>query len=276
VAASPPTLLGWVMLAQSLLGLSLPDQYRDVEWIKATWYANDWVTLLVATPLLWYGHARAARGSVPGLLLWLGTAAYAVYNYAFYLFGAALNPFFPLYVLGVVLGAAALGWGIAGTDVDAVAASFGQGTPARMIGGYLVTVAAGLAIVWLGLWGAHVFGGRPTPVEPEAFKVVAALDLSLLVPSLGLAGMLLWRKEPWGYLAGALAAVMGSLYLLVLALGSAVAIARGLATAPGELPIWGTLTVLTTAAVVALLLSTSLPGAPPTSSRPGAPPPRRS
>jgi len=31
---------------------------------------------------------RASRESIPGLLLWLGTVAYAVCNYAFYLFGA--------------------------------------------------------------------------------------------------------------------------------------------------------------------------------------------
>jgi hypothetical protein len=80
-----------------------PAQYRDVEWIRATWYGNDWVTLAVAVPLMLIGRVRARAGSARGLLLWLGVMGYAAYNYAFYLFGAALNVFFPLYVALLVL-----------------------------------------------------------------------------------------------------------------------------------------------------------------------------
>ena len=62
-----------LMAAQSLLGLTLDHHYRDPDWIKATWFGNDWFTLLVAVPLLGISTACAARGSVRGLLLWLGT-----------------------------------------------------------------------------------------------------------------------------------------------------------------------------------------------------------
>jgi hypothetical protein len=43
---------------------------------------------------------------------------------------------------------------------------------------------------------------------------VFALDLSLLVPSLIVAGVLLWRGTAFGYLIGAAMAVMGLLYQL--------------------------------------------------------------
>jgi len=52
-----------------------------------------------------------------------------------------------------------------------------------------------------------VFAGRPTPIEPEAFKIVAALDLSLMVPALTCGGVLLWNRHPWGYV---LASIAGS------------------------------------------------------------------
>src|SRR2546421_454355 len=78
-------------------------------------------------------------------------------------------------------------------DPPAVAAQFRAATPVRVVGGYLVFVAAGLGGVWLLMWAAYVFGGRPTPVEPQAFKIIAALDLSLMVPALGAGGVLLWR-----------------------------------------------------------------------------------
>jgi hypothetical protein len=51
----------------------------------------------------------------------------------------------------------------------------------------------------------------------------------------------------------AIAAVQSSLYLLVLTVNSGVAIRRGFAAAPGEVPLWGTLTALTTAAALMLL-----------------------
>src|SRR5687768_2368087 len=86
-----------LMPLQAALGLLLPGEYRDPEWIRATWFGNDCVSLLVAAPLLLAAFVSSRRASARGVLVWLGTLAYATYNYAFYLFGAALNVFFPLY-----------------------------------------------------------------------------------------------------------------------------------------------------------------------------------
>jgi preprotein translocase subunit SecG len=250
-------LLTALMFAQALLGLLLPDQYRDAEWIRATWYGNDWVTMVGAVPLLWVGRRSAGRGSVRGLLLMLGLAGYAVYNYAFYLFGAALNAFLPLYVVIFVVAIVTLVLVLSRLESTAVASCFNPAMPARTVGGYLVFVAIGLAIVWLGMWGAYAFAGRPTPIEPEAFKIVAALDLSLMVPALALGGVLLWRRQPWGYVIATIAAIQGALYLIVLCVNSAIAINRGLAAAPGELPFWGPLAFFTTIAAIVLLRSVS-------------------
>src|SRR6185503_1369734 len=247
------TVLMSLMFLQALLGLLMPDQYRDVEWIRATWYGNDWITLVAAVPLLSFGARLSGSGSIRGRLVVAGVAGYAVYNYAFYLFGAALNSFFLLYVVNFVLGIVTLGLAGSRVDLTALATSLHSGTPVRLIGGYLVFIAVGLAIVWLGIWGAYVFAGRPTPIDPEAFKVVAALDVSLMVPALAVGGVLLWKRRPWGYVIATMATIQGALYLLVLSVNSAIAIRRGLASAPGELSIWGPLTLLTTAAAVVLL-----------------------
>jgi hypothetical protein len=246
-----------LMFAQSLLGLLLADQYRDAEWIKATWYGNDWVTFAGAVPLLWLGVRAAGRGSVRGLLLMLGIVGYAVYNYAFYLFGAALNVFFPLYVALVVVAIVTLGVVLSSIDVASVARCFHRATPVRLVGGYLLLVAVGLAAAWLGMWGAYAFAGRRTPIEPEAFKVVAALDLALMVPALAAGGLLLWRRRPWGYVIATIAASQGALYLGVLSVNAAIAIHRDLAVAPGELPFWAPLALFTTIAATVLLKSAS-------------------
>ena len=97
-----------LMGVQAVLGLLFQAQYRDADWITATWFGNDWFTLVVAVPMFAVALMSAGRGSIRGLLLWVGMLGYGVYNYAYYLFGAALNAFFPLYVLICVLSSVTL------------------------------------------------------------------------------------------------------------------------------------------------------------------------
>jgi hypothetical protein len=246
-------IVGGLMLAQAALGLLFRAQYRDAEWIATTWLGNDWVTLGIVLPLLAATLKLTRRGSHRALLLWLGLLGYAVYNYAFYLFGAALNAFFPLYVMALVGSALALILALAGTSASEIARRFHDNTPVRFIGGYFVVVGISLASVWLAAWAAYVFAGRPTPVDPEVFKLVAGLDAVLMVPALAGGGALLWRRHVWGYVISAIAGIQGSLYLLVLSINSIIFVVRGLAQPPGEIPLWGGLAAATSAATLLLL-----------------------
>jgi hypothetical protein len=244
-----------LMLLQSSLGLVYRGQYRDVKWIAATWFGNDWVTLVVALPLLAAGGTLAHRRSSRGLLLWLGTLGYALYNYAYYLLGAALNVFFPLYLAAVITAALALILALSGIRTADLARRFDAHTPVRLIGGYFVFIGTSLASVWLAMGAAYVFAGRPTPVETETFKLVAALDTVLMSPALVIGGVLLWRRRALGYVVSAIAGVQGSLYLLVLSINSLMA-------ASSEFPLWCALAVMTSTATAALLTN-----AEPTNSR---------
>ncbi len=191
--------LAALMALQSALGLVFPQQYRDVEWIRATWFGNDWVTPLVAVPLLAASVLLLRPDSIRGLLLRLGMLGYGAYNYAYYMLGAALSIFFPLYIVLLVLSVVTLILTLSQINLADVAASFGPRLPVRLIGGYLIFVALGLTLVWMGTWAGYIFAGRLTPVAPEAFKLVAALDTSIIAPALASAGVLLWRRVAWGY-----------------------------------------------------------------------------
>lgn len=250
--------LAGVMAVQSITGLTLPGLYRDTGYVLGTWLGNDLVTLVLALPLLVAGLVLDGRGpdrrSARGRLLWVGGLGYAAYNYAFYLLGATLNALFPLYVVALVLAAAGLILILADTDPDRIRSSFVDSGRVRAVGTYFALVAAALTLVWLGMWAGHVFGGREVPGgDPAAFRLVAALDLTLMVPALGMGGVLLWRRRPWGYVLAPLAGIQGSLYLFILALNSGLFIARGTAEWPGELPVWGGLWLATTVATVTLL-----------------------
>lgn len=253
------------MTAQAVLGRLRPDLYRDPEWIRATWLGNDWISLLVAVPLL---AAALTRRSPAGRLLAMGVMTYAIYNYAFYLFGGGLNAFFPLYVLASWLAVAGL---VAELRSPASVPHLSLTAWPKLTGAYLFLVALLLTAVWTALWAGDIFAGHPAPPDRDAFRIVAATDLLLLVPMLAVAGATLWRGHPLAGLVAPIAAVQGALYLAVLATNSAIAVALGLSKPPAELPIWIPLLLLTTAAAAILLRSveTSERSAPPRRDRSG-------
>jgi hypothetical protein len=226
--------VGALMALQAALGLAMPDRYRDPDWIRAAWFGTDVVTIALAVPLLLAFHRGAMAGSRRARL--------------------------------VVAGAMALVLMLSNLDAGWVAAGFSARLPRRLIAGFYAVVGVVLATVWLALWSLYVFTGRALPVAPEVFRVVAAVDLTLMVPGLVGGGLLLWSGRPWGFVIAAIAGVQGSLYLIALAAGSLTAVSRGIVAAPGEVPLWATLSVLTTAATV-VLLSQATAGSPASSSR---------
>src|SRR5688572_18180608 len=65
---------------------------------------QDAITLVLGVPLLARTTRLASRGSMRGLLCWMGALFYVAYSYAFYLLGARITPLFPLYIAIVSIG----------------------------------------------------------------------------------------------------------------------------------------------------------------------------
>ena len=78
-------------LIASAGGLIFKDLYQDNAFVRTTWLGNDAVTLFLAVPVLTTAMVLTERGSMKAQLVWLGMLDYMLYNYAFYLFGAAFN-----------------------------------------------------------------------------------------------------------------------------------------------------------------------------------------
>ena len=56
------------------------------------------VILVAGLPVLAAGMSRAARGSARGLVVWLGTLGYLLYQAVMFCFATPLNNFFLIYV----------------------------------------------------------------------------------------------------------------------------------------------------------------------------------
>jgi hypothetical protein len=227
-------------------GLMLEDLYRDNALVRTTWLGNDAVTLFLAVPILVAGMVLARRGSLKAQLIWMGALDYMLYNYAFYLFGAAFNAFFLIYAALLGLSIFALIFGLVNLDVTRIRGRFSERTPVKWIGGYFLFVALGLSVVYLmQSIGFIVTGQLPAIVTMSGHptNVVFALDLTLLIPWLVVGAMWLIKRKPWGYVIAGILSVKGPLYTLVLGVNSVLVMSAGLSET-NELPLWGTLTVL--------------------------------
>jgi hypothetical protein len=239
----------------SAAGLLVPGLYQDEVWAASTMRGGDLVTLAAGVPLLAVALLLAVRGSPRGQLAWIGLLAYTVYNSAYYALGAAFNDIFLLHVALLVLSIVTLVLGLASLDVTAIAARFSPSTPARLIGTFLLLVAAGVGGMWT--WSSIGFaltGEIATGAIPlAAVHLVYVLDLTLLVPGLAIGGALLWRRSPWGWVAGTAMSVLGAVYLLNLFVSGVFQARAGV---PGVQPVAWNLLVLGVAfaaAAVALL-----------------------
>ncbi|HLE29872.1 MAG TPA: hypothetical protein VI793_17230 [Anaerolineales bacterium] len=234
-------------LVQSAGGLFISGLYRDNLFVTSAWKGNDLVTLAVAVPILVAALILAMRGSLKAQLIWVGVLDYMLYNYAFYLFGAAFNWFFLIYVALLALSIFALIFGLLTLDVNGIGQQFRERTPVKWISGYMMFVAFGLSVIYFAQSLGFIFTGQvPSIVTSTGHptSVVFALDLTLLVPLLVLGAVWLWKRKSWGYVLAGISTVKGPLYTLVLTVGSLWAANAGVEGAGGEIPLWVFLTVL--------------------------------
>lgn len=228
-------------------GLLLSRLYRDNLFVSSTWKGNDLVTLVIAIPILVVTLILARRGLARPTLIWLGILDYMLYNYAFYLFAAAFNWFFLLYVALFGLSIYALIFALVNLDIPALARPFAVRTPRGWIAGYMLVVAVGLSIVYIAQSLGFVFtGALPAIVTRTGHptSIVFALDMTLVIPFFALGAIWLLQRKPWGYVLAGIATVKGPLYTLVLVADSVSAWRAGVPGVIREVPLWLTLTVL--------------------------------
>lgn len=208
-----------LMAAASVMGLLVDGLYQDPDSVAAMFRGYDFVTLVVAVPVLAITLLPALRHSVRAQLLWVGMLAYGTYNYAYYVFGAAFNDLFLVHTALFSLSVFALALALANLDVAGVAGQFHRRTPVRTVSAILMFLAVGLAAMWVFFSLRFAVSGQ---APEESLLVLPAanqhlgyvLDLALLVPASALAAVLLWRRTAWGYVLGTVVAVLSVIYQL--------------------------------------------------------------
>jgi hypothetical protein len=187
---------------------------------------QDVLTLFVGFPLLIGAVWSTRRGSLRALLVWLGALFYIAYSYAYYLLSPEFNPLYPAYLTIVSASLYCLVYLLLSMDMASIKARFAAGTPTRLTGGFMMTMALLLAIKWVTSMISALSGDDMLVSHKNL--VVWVLDLVVALPALFWGGIWLWRRDALGF------AVAGMLLLKAAFVGLTLVVDTWLMTLWGE------------------------------------------
>ena len=101
---------------------------------------QDALSLIVGLPLLLGSMILARRGSLGGLLLWMGALFYNAYSYAFYPLSPEFNALYLAYIAIVSASLYGLVYLLMSVNAEAIKSRFSARTPVRLIGGFMMAM----------------------------------------------------------------------------------------------------------------------------------------
>jgi hypothetical protein len=228
-------------------------RYETVS-VAAQAIAQDIVTLLVGIPLLVVALLLFSKGSLRGTLLFAGTVAYFLYTYASFVFGAAYNVVFLGYVALFALSLFTFILTLMTIDMSALPGHFSPRLPRRTIAIFLFVVGGFLLLAWSGrIVPALLANQPPYGLESYTTLIIQALDLGLVMPIAILAGILLWKQRPWGYLLASIVLIKGMTLALAVSAMAVNMIRAGVQVKPGETLMFPIIAIIAIGMTVLLL-----------------------
>jgi hypothetical protein len=180
--------------------------YRYDTTLNATGLkAGDAVTLILGIPALLFSLWHYRRGSTRGGLLLSGTLAYFLYYYGSLAIGGAYNSLFLIYVVLLWASLFCVIPVLTSFDLTILPSHFSPRLPRRGIGIYLIVSGVVLILIWLvlsilpALWSGKV----PPEVASYTTIVTYVIDMGIVAPVLIVTGIMLLRRNAWGYLLAA-------------------------------------------------------------------------
>lgn len=209
--------------------------YWDTVSSAAQMQANDLITLVLGVPLLLVSWLLALRGSLRGKLILSGNLGYILYTYITMAFGAQFNALFPVYVALFGLSLFSLVLVLLSIDLPTLPGVFSERLPRRGIAALLFFAAFFLVLAWGGRIAAAYKPGAIPLLENTTSMFIQALDLGVVVPLCVLAGIMLLRAQPWGYLLASVGLVKFSALGVAVSLMGLNMLRLGVTVSPAEL-----------------------------------------
>lgn len=191
--------VAFLMAAASLVGIFLQSAFYPTEELRQSFVSNDMVNLFIGLPILLGSIWLTRRSKLLGLLLWPGALFYVTYNYIAYSVAVPFTlPFVP-YLALVVLSVYTIFRLLSSVDSAAIQGRLMGAVPERFAGSVLI----GLGALFLARAVGQIVStliGQVSLSGPELSVLVADF---VITPVWIIGGVMLWRRQAFGYLTGA-------------------------------------------------------------------------
>ncbi|WP_215144046.1 hypothetical protein [Exiguobacterium qingdaonense] len=174
--------------------------------------AQDVVTLCFGVPLLMVALILTRKGLLKGKLLFAGILGYFLYTYVSYTFYAMYNSLFLVYVAIMSCSFFAFTLTMISFDLKKMHTQFSSKLPVKFIGSVLIFIALLVALMWLEMLTHRV----PDGLDHYTTLVIQALDLGFVVPIAILSGVLLMKRNAYGYLLSSVIIVKEAALLIAI------------------------------------------------------------
>lgn len=187
-----------LMAAASLAGLLWRSRIYPSEALLDAFLPNDVANLLIGVPMLVGSMGLARRGSLAGLLLWMGAVFFAFYGYLVYLLAMPIDALIVVYLALVLASGYALVGLVTSVDAQAVRRRLLGSVPERLAG----AVLAGLGGLFFVQASAAIIGALVGEAPVVRTDLALHIADAVISPVWVVGGVLLWRRAGLGYVAG--------------------------------------------------------------------------
>jgi hypothetical protein len=209
---------------------------HDTLFTDAAARGTDIVTLFLGLPLLAFSFGRYRRGSLRGGLLLAGALAYILYYGASRGLATAYNNLFLVYVALFSASFFAFALVMTAFDLAALPARISPRLPRRALAVFMFVAGLGTAFIWLSDAAAALLAGQtPAALGSHTTVVTYTLDVGIIAPAALLAGVLLLRRAPLGFLLAAVLTIMLAQVGVMVIFQTIVQLQAGIQFSTGEL-----------------------------------------
>jgi len=187
-----------LMAAASIAGLLARSTIYPTDALLDSFLPNDVANLLIGLPILLVSMWLTRRGSLAGLLLWMGAVFFVLYGYLVYVLAMPLNALFVIYPALVLLSSYSLIGLVTSVDGRVIQQRLAAAVPERLAGGVL----SGLGMLFFVQATVAMVGALLS--EEPVVQTELALHIAdcMISPVWVIGGVLLWRRKEFGYVAG--------------------------------------------------------------------------
>jgi hypothetical protein len=201
-------LIAFFVSVAAVTGIASPTMVYPVEEVLLFALPTDIVSLVVVLPILLISMWLALRSQLVGLLIWPGALLYVLYIYLIYLFSVPLNVLFLVYLLLVTLSAYTTIGLMISINIRSVHQALAGKVPVRTGGVILVVLVILFILVQIPVIFSTVTGQGSLDKHQLAPFIA---DFIVLAPTWLVGGILLWRREAFGYPTGAGLLLLGTI-----------------------------------------------------------------